>query len=47
MAAGFPTPRILKGVTPADLPVEQAGAWKLTVNLPASTMLARGGEAIE
>lgn len=48
--------RILKGVPPADLPVEQSDAWKLTVNLSAAAavnlvvpaaILARADEVIE
>jgi putative ABC transport system substrate-binding protein len=31
--------RILKGTAPADLPVEQSDAWKLTVNLHAAARL--------
>ena len=31
--------RILKGVSPAELPVEQSDAWKLTINLGVATQL--------
>ena len=31
--------RILKGAAPAELPVEQSDAWKLTVNLKAAAQL--------
>ena len=36
---GWYAARILKGATPADLPVEQSDAWKLTVNLQAAARL--------
>lgn len=48
--------RILKGAAPADLPVEQSDAWKLTVNLRAAkgfgldvpaAVLGRADEVIE
>ena len=31
--------RILKGASPAELPVEQSDAWKLTINLGVATQL--------
>jgi putative ABC transport system substrate-binding protein len=36
---GWYAARILKGIAPADLPVEQSDAWKLTVNLQAAARL--------
>ena len=36
---GWYAARILKGTAPADLPVEQSDAWKLTVNLQAAARL--------
>jgi putative ABC transport system substrate-binding protein len=36
---GWYATRILKGTTPAELPVEQSDAWKLTINLQAVTRL--------
>ena len=36
---GWYAARILKGSAPADLPVEQSDAWKLTINLQAVTRL--------
>jgi putative ABC transport system substrate-binding protein len=53
---GWYTTRILKGTAPADLPVEQPDAWKLTVNMQAAahlgltiphSILARADEVIE
>jgi putative ABC transport system substrate-binding protein len=38
---GWYAARILKGTAPADLPVEQSDAWKLTVNLQAAARLGR------
>jgi ABC-type uncharacterized transport system substrate-binding protein len=38
---GWYAARILKGTAPADLPVEQSDAWKLTVNLQAAGRLGR------
>ena len=37
--AGEYVARILKGAAPAELPVEQFDAWKLTVNLKAAAQL--------
>jgi len=37
--AGEYVARILKGAAPAELPVEQSDAWKLTVNLKAAAQL--------
>lgn len=54
--AGEYVARILKGVAPAELPVEQADAWRLTVNLGVArrlglkvppALLARAEEVIE
>ena len=54
--AGEYVARILKGAAPAELPVEQSDAWKLTVNLKAAaqlgltisaSLLARADEVIE
>jgi putative ABC transport system substrate-binding protein len=36
---GWYAARILKGSAPADLPVEQSDAWRLTINLQAVTRL--------
>jgi putative ABC transport system substrate-binding protein len=54
--AGWYAARVIKGQAPADLPVEQPDAWKLTVNLLAAgrvditvpaALLARADEVIE
>ena len=37
--AGEYVARILKGASPAELPVEQSDAWKLTINLGVATRL--------
>ena len=53
---GWYAAQVLKGALPAELPVEQSDAWKLTVNLEAAgrlgltippSLLARADEVIE